>query len=108
LFRIHESGSDSESFVLTESKNTDFVKIGGTEKVHGPKSRGTSRVYKLSTIFFPQQEFIESLEFLRKPAWKPFRKVIYVPTNYLRLQSYSRNPDLTPPIFSKFQLWSQI
>ncbi len=37
-----------------------------------------------------------------------FRKVIYVPTNNLKLQSYSRNSFLTPPIFSKFQLLSQI
>jgi hypothetical protein len=34
----------SESLVLAESKNTDFVKIGGTKKNHGPNSRGTSRI----------------------------------------------------------------
>ncbi len=32
LFRIHKSGSDSESLVLTESKNIYFTKIGGTKK----------------------------------------------------------------------------
>ncbi len=32
LFRIHESGSDSESLFLAESKNTNFIKIGGTKK----------------------------------------------------------------------------
>jgi hypothetical protein len=40
--------------------------------------------------------------------FEPFRKVIYVPKNNLKLQSYSRNSILTLPIFSQFQLWSQI
>jgi hypothetical protein len=53
-------------------------------------------------------KFIESLEFFGKPASSPFRKVIYVPTNNLKLQSYSRNSILGPSIFSKFKLWSQI
>ncbi len=57
---------------------------------------------------FSMQEFIENLEFFGKPVSYPFRKVIYVPTNNLKLQSYSINSILAPPIFSKFQLWSQI
>jgi hypothetical protein len=57
--------------------------------------------------FFSKQEFIENLEFF-EPASYPFRKVIYVPTNNLKLQSYSINSILALPIFSKFQLWSQI
>ncbi len=58
--------------------------------------------------FFSNQKFIESLEFFGKPASYSFRKVIYVPTNNLKLQSYSRKSVLSLPIFSKFQLWSQI
>jgi hypothetical protein len=58
--------------------------------------------------FFSNKIFIQNLEFFGKPALKPFTKVIYVPTNYLKLQSYSRKSFLTPPIFSKVQLWSQI
>jgi hypothetical protein len=61
-----------------------------------------------SLKFFSKQEFIENLEFFGKPASYPFRKVIYVPTNYLKLRSYSINSILALPIFSKFQLWSQI
>ncbi len=57
---------------------------------------------------FSMQEFIENLEFFGKPVSYPFRKVIYVPTNNLKLQSYSENSILALPIFSKFQLWSQI
>jgi hypothetical protein len=34
---------------------------------------------------FSKQEFIESLEVFRNPASRPFRKVIYVPTNNLKL-----------------------
>ncbi len=49
---IHESGSDSENLVLTESKNIYFTKIGGTKKKHGPNSRGTSRTQRPSTNFF--------------------------------------------------------
>jgi hypothetical protein len=58
--------------------------------------------------FFSKQEFIECLEFFEKSASYPFRKVIYVPTNNLKLQSYSVKSIFTLPIFSKFQLWSQI
>ncbi len=57
---------------------------------------------------FSMQDFIENLEFFGKPTSYPFRKVIYVPTNNLKLQSYSINSILALPIFSKFQLWSQI
>ncbi len=57
---------------------------------------------------FSKQEFIENLEFFGKPASYSFRKVIYVPTNNLKLQSYLINSILALPIFSKFQLWSQI
>ncbi len=42
VFRIHESGSDSESLVLTDHKNNYFTKIGGTKNVHGSNSRGLS------------------------------------------------------------------
>ncbi len=38
--------------------------------------------------FFSKQEFIENLEFFGKPASYPFRKVIYVPTNNLRVVVY--------------------
>jgi hypothetical protein len=48
------------------------------------------------------------LEFFAKLASKHFRKVIYVPTNSLKLQSYSRKSILGPSIFCKFQLWCQI
>jgi hypothetical protein len=54
--------------------------------------------------FFSKQEFRENLEFFGKPASYPFRKVIYVATNNLKLQSYSINSILALPIFSKFQL----
>jgi hypothetical protein len=57
---------------------------------------------------FSKREFIENLEFFGKPVLYPFRKVIYVPTNNLKLQSYSINSILALPIFRKFQLWSQI
>jgi hypothetical protein len=39
------------------------------------------------------------------PITKP---KVYVPPNKLKLQSYSINSILARPIFSKFQLWSQI
>jgi hypothetical protein len=57
---------------------------------------------------FSKVKFIESLDIFGKPASYPFRKVIYVPTNNLKPQSYSRKTILGPSIFSKFQLWSQI
>ncbi len=53
---------------------------------------------------FSKQEFIENLEFFGKPASYPFRKVKYVPTNNLKLQSYSINSILALKILSKFQL----
>ncbi len=59
-------------------------------------------------FFVLKQEFIKNLEFFGKLASYPFRKVIYVPTNNLKLQSYSRKSIFTLPIISKFQLWSQI
>ncbi len=68
MFRIHESGSVSETLVLTESKNTNFTKIGGTKKNHGPNSRDTSRTQRPSIKIFSKQEFIQNLEFLGKPA----------------------------------------
>jgi hypothetical protein len=34
------------------STNTNFVKIGGTKKVHGPNPRGTSRTQRPSSNFF--------------------------------------------------------
>jgi hypothetical protein len=58
--------------------------------------------------FFSKGKFIECLKFFGKPASFPFRKVIYVWTNSLKLQSYSRKSILGPTIFSKFQLWCQI
>jgi hypothetical protein len=45
---------DSESMVLAEFKNTNFIKIGGTKNVHGPNPRGTSRTQRPSTKFFFQ------------------------------------------------------
>jgi hypothetical protein len=61
---IHESGSNSESLVLTESKNYYFTKIGGTKKVHGTISRCTSQLHTL--IFFSKAKFIESLDIFGK------------------------------------------
>jgi hypothetical protein len=43
---------DSESLVLTDRKNNFFTKIGGTKKIHGSNSRGTSRTQRPSTKFF--------------------------------------------------------
>jgi hypothetical protein len=108
IVRIYESTPDSESFVLTESKNNIFTKKGGTKKIHGSNSRGTSRTQWPSTKIFSNPKFLESVKFFGKPASYPFRKVIYVSTNNLKLQSYSINSILSLPIFSKFQLWSQI
>jgi hypothetical protein len=88
--------------VLTDHKNNYFTKIGGTKKIHGSNSR------EPPLKIFSKQEFIENLEFFGKPASYSFRKVIYVPTNNLKLPSYSINSILALPIFSKFQLWSQI
>jgi hypothetical protein len=51
---------------------------------------------------FSKQEFTGNLEFFGKPASLSSRKVIYVPTNNLKLQSYSRKSIFTLPIFSKF------
>jgi hypothetical protein len=50
---------------------------------------------------FSKQEFIENLEFFGKPALYPFRKVIYVPTNNLKLQSYSRKSDFNSSNFQQ-------
>jgi hypothetical protein len=108
LFRIHESGPVSGSWVLAEPKNTNFTKIGGNKNVHGPNPRGISRTQRPSTNFFLMEKFIENLEFFEKPASYSFRKVIYVPTNSLKLQSYLRKSILDPSFFSKFQLWCQI
>ncbi len=99
MCRIHESAADSESLVLTEYKNNIFIKIGGTKKIHDPNSR---------IFFFKQKIHSKFGVFFGKLALYPFRKVIYVPKNNLKLQSYSRNFILTLPIFNKFQLWSQI
>ncbi len=52
MFRIHESTPDSESLVLTDHKNNYFTKIGGTKKIHGSNSRGTSRTQRPSTKNF--------------------------------------------------------
>ncbi len=108
MFRIHESGSDSESFVLAEFKNTNFIKIGGTKNVHGSNSRGTSRTQRPSTNFFFRVVISWKVEYFWKVC---IRKVIYVWTvwtNNLKLFSYSEKSILGPSIFSKFQLWSQI
>jgi hypothetical protein len=42
---IQESGTYSEDLVLTEYKNTHFVKIGGKFVGDESFSRGTSRIY---------------------------------------------------------------
>ncbi len=107
MFRIHESTPDSESLVFTGHKNNYFTKIGGTKKIHGSNSRGTSRTPS-TKIFFQSKNLLKIWSFFGKPASYPFRKVIYVSTNNLKLQSYSRKSIFTLPIFSKFQLWSQI
>ncbi len=50
-----------------------------------------SPVYtNFSLNFFPKPTFPESLKFFGKPASQPFRKVIHVLTNNLKLRSYSR------------------
>jgi hypothetical protein len=94
--------------VLTDHKNNYFTKIGGTKRSTA-QIPATPLVHNDPPLrIFSKQEFIENLEFFGKPASYPFRKVIYVPTNNLKLQSYSMNSILALPIFSKFQLWSQI
>jgi hypothetical protein len=45
---------------------------------------------------FSKGKFIENLEFFGKLASYPFRKVIYVPTNSLKLFSYLRKSILGP------------
>ncbi len=65
MFRIHENTPDSESLVLTEFKNNYFIKIGGTKKIHGSNSRGTSRTQRLSTKnFFQIKNLLKIWSFL--------------------------------------------
>jgi hypothetical protein len=79
LFRIHESGSDSESLILTESKNTNFTKIGGTKKNHGPNSRDTtSRTQRPSSKFFSKAKFVESLEFFLESLHRNLSEKLYM------------------------------
>jgi hypothetical protein len=40
--------------------------------------------------FFSKAKFIETSDIFGKPASLAFRKAIYVPTNSLKLQNYSR------------------
>ncbi len=109
MFRIHESTPDSESLVLTDHKNNYFTKIGGTKINHGPNSRGTSRTQRPSTKNFFKARIYRKFGVFWKACIVTFQKSnIYVPTNNLKLQSYSINCILALPIFSKFQLWSQI
>jgi hypothetical protein len=53
-------------------------KIGGTKKIHGSNSRGTSRTQRPSSKFSLNAKFVENFEFFGKLASYPFRKVIYV------------------------------
>jgi hypothetical protein len=65
LFLIHESGSVFDSWVLAESKNTNFIKIGGTKNVHGLNPRGTSRTQRASTkLFFQWKNSLKVWSFL--------------------------------------------
>jgi hypothetical protein len=44
--------------VLTESKNTNLIKIDGTKKIHGPISHDTSRTQRPSfKIFFKPKNY---------------------------------------------------
>jgi hypothetical protein len=68
LFRIHESGSDSESLVLTESKNNYFPKIGGTKKCLA-QTPAAPPVYTNAPLnLFSMAKFIESLDIFGKPV----------------------------------------
>jgi hypothetical protein len=77
--------------VLTELKKNDLAKIVGTKKTHSPNTRGTPININSSQKFFSKGKFIESLDIFGKSASLPFRKVIYVPANNLKLRSYSEN-----------------
>jgi hypothetical protein len=57
-------------WALLSQKKTNFIKIGGTKKVHGPNSRGTSIcIYTNAPLnFFSKAKFIEGLDFF----WKIF------------------------------------
>ncbi len=84
MFRIHESGSDSESIVLPESKNTNFIKIGGTKNVHGPNPRGTSRTQRPSTKFFFQScKSLKVWSFFWKAGIVTFQKSNICPNKFL-------------------------
>jgi hypothetical protein len=89
LFWIPENKSDFESWVLAEFKKNNFIKIGGTKKIHGPNALSTSHIHYLSTNFFFKVKIYLKLEIFGKPASETFRKVMYVPTNDLELRSYS-------------------
>jgi hypothetical protein len=95
LFRIHESGSDSESLVLTESKNIYFTKIGGAKQNHGPDSRGTSRTERSSTNFFFIPKFLESVKFFETSEL--FKKNPFYSSNFQEILT------LEPNLAVKFQ-----
>ncbi len=88
--------------ILISSKSVELKKTMGQIPAAPPIY--TSFLLKI----FSKQKFTQNFEFFGKPASYPFRKVIYVPANYLKLRSYSENFNFTLPIFSKFQLWSHI
>ncbi len=83
MFRIHESGSVSGSWVPTESKNTNFVEIGGTKNVHGPKSRGTSRTQRPSTKIFFKGVIHWKFGVFWKACIVPFQKSNICPNKFL-------------------------
>jgi hypothetical protein len=54
-----------DQFLVAGSKNTNFTKIGGTKKNHGPNSRGTSRTQRPSIkIFFQTKNLLKVWIFL--------------------------------------------
>jgi hypothetical protein len=74
----------------------------GGEGVGGVLQRPYQELVKTAVRY---RAYIFSHEVMR--ALKPkFYKINSQLINNLKLWSYSRNPDLTPPIFGKFQLWS--
>ncbi len=96
MFRIHESTPDSESLVLTEFKNNYFTKIGGTKKIHGSNSRGTSRTQRPSTQFFFKARIYWKFGVFWKVCIVSFQKSNICPNKYLE----------TSELFKKIHFYS--
>jgi hypothetical protein len=74
LFQTHESGSVSDSLVLTESKNNNFTIIGGTKINHGPSSRDTSLTQRPSIKIFFKPKIYWKLGYFWKACIVSFQK----------------------------------